>query len=47
LELGPRAIRANSVRIGVIDSPIGRQASQNRPTRDVMTIPLGNRKGTP
>jgi NAD(P)-dependent dehydrogenase (short-subunit alcohol dehydrogenase family) len=47
LELGPRAIRANSVRIGVIDSPIGRQASQNRPARDVMTIPLGNRKGTP
>lgn len=45
LELGPRGIRANAIRIGVVDTPIGRMASRDRPARDAMPIPLG-RKGT-
>jgi NAD(P)-dependent dehydrogenase (short-subunit alcohol dehydrogenase family) len=45
VELAPRAIRVNAVRIGVMDTPIGRDASRNRPGRDAMALPLG-RKGS-
>lgn len=45
-ELAPRGIRANAVSIGVVDTPLGRVSSKNRPARDGMKIPLG-RKGTP
>jgi NAD(P)-dependent dehydrogenase (short-subunit alcohol dehydrogenase family) len=45
-ELGPRGIRANAIRVGVIDTPIGRAASSQRPARESMVIPLEHRKGT-
>jgi NAD(P)-dependent dehydrogenase (short-subunit alcohol dehydrogenase family) len=45
-ELAPRAIRANAVQIGVVDTPLGRLSSRDRPARDGMKIPLG-RKGSP
>jgi NAD(P)-dependent dehydrogenase (short-subunit alcohol dehydrogenase family) len=45
-ELAPRGIRANAVQIGVVDTPLGRVSSEDRPARDRMNIPLG-RKGTP
>jgi NAD(P)-dependent dehydrogenase (short-subunit alcohol dehydrogenase family) len=46
LELAAGGIRANAVEIGVIDTPLGRLSSANRPARDSMRIPLG-RMGTP
>jgi NAD(P)-dependent dehydrogenase (short-subunit alcohol dehydrogenase family) len=45
-ELGPRGIRANAIRVGIIDTPIGRAASAQRPGREAMVIPLEHRKGT-
>jgi NAD(P)-dependent dehydrogenase (short-subunit alcohol dehydrogenase family) len=46
MEGAARLIRANSVEIGVVDTPLGRVSSADRPARDGMKIPLG-RKGTP
>jgi NAD(P)-dependent dehydrogenase (short-subunit alcohol dehydrogenase family) len=40
-----RGIRANVVAPGLIDTPLGRIASQGRPSRDAAPIPLG-RQGT-
>jgi NAD(P)-dependent dehydrogenase (short-subunit alcohol dehydrogenase family) len=40
-----RRVRANIVAPGLIDTPIGRQASQGRPDRDASPVPLG-RQGT-
>jgi NAD(P)-dependent dehydrogenase (short-subunit alcohol dehydrogenase family) len=45
-ELAPRGIRANAVQIGVVDTPLGRLSSKDRPDREGMAIPLG-RQGTP
>jgi NAD(P)-dependent dehydrogenase (short-subunit alcohol dehydrogenase family) len=45
-ELAPRGIRANAVEIGVVDTPLGRLSSKDRPDREGMAIPLG-RQGTP
>lgn len=44
-ELAHRDIRVNTVEIGVVDTPLGRVSSNDRPARDAMKIPLG-RKGT-
>lgn len=44
-ELAPRGIRVNAVEIGVVDTPLGRVSSGDRPARDAMRIPLG-RKGS-
>jgi NAD(P)-dependent dehydrogenase (short-subunit alcohol dehydrogenase family) len=46
MELAPRGIRANAIGIGVVDTPLGRVSSSDRPARDGMKIPLG-RKGSP
>jgi NAD(P)-dependent dehydrogenase (short-subunit alcohol dehydrogenase family) len=45
-ELAPRRIRANVVQIGVVDTPLGRLSSRDRPAREGMRIPLG-RQGSP
>jgi NAD(P)-dependent dehydrogenase (short-subunit alcohol dehydrogenase family) len=45
-ELAPRGIRSNAVQIGVVDTPLGRVSSRDRPAREGMSIPFG-RKGTP
>jgi NAD(P)-dependent dehydrogenase (short-subunit alcohol dehydrogenase family) len=39
-------VRANVVAPGLIDTPLGRVASQGRPSRDMTPVPLG-RMGTP
>jgi len=44
-EGGRRAIRANLVVPGLIDTPLGRVASRGRPSRATTTVPLG-RQGT-
>jgi NAD(P)-dependent dehydrogenase (short-subunit alcohol dehydrogenase family) len=44
-EGGRRGIRANLVVPGLIDTPLGRVASQGRPSRATTTVPLG-RQGT-
>jgi NAD(P)-dependent dehydrogenase (short-subunit alcohol dehydrogenase family) len=46
VELAPRGIRSNAVRIGVVDTPLGRLSSRDRPAREGMKIPLG-RQGSP
>jgi NAD(P)-dependent dehydrogenase (short-subunit alcohol dehydrogenase family) len=45
LEGAPRAIRANIVAPGLMDTAIGRAASRARPSRATTTVPLG-RQGT-
>lgn len=45
LEGARRGIRANVVAPGLIDTPLGRQASAGRPSRDRTPVPLG-RSGT-
>jgi NAD(P)-dependent dehydrogenase (short-subunit alcohol dehydrogenase family) len=45
LEGAPRAIRANIVAPGLMDTPIGRAASSGRPSRATTPVPLG-RQGT-
>jgi NAD(P)-dependent dehydrogenase (short-subunit alcohol dehydrogenase family) len=40
-----RGIRANLVVPGLIDTPLGRMASQGRPSRATTAVPLG-RQGT-
>jgi NAD(P)-dependent dehydrogenase (short-subunit alcohol dehydrogenase family) len=45
LEGGRRRVRANVVAPGLIDTPLGRWASQGRPSRDRTPVPLG-RQGT-
>ena len=46
LEAARRHVRANVVCPGLIDTPLGRQASAGRSNRDATPIPLG-RQGTP
>lgn len=45
LEGARRAIRANVVAPGLIDTPLGRRASRGRPSREHTPVPLG-RQGT-
>jgi NAD(P)-dependent dehydrogenase (short-subunit alcohol dehydrogenase family) len=45
LEGAARAIRANIVAPGLMDTPMGRAASQGRPSRATTAVPLG-RQGT-
>jgi NAD(P)-dependent dehydrogenase (short-subunit alcohol dehydrogenase family) len=45
LEGSRRGIRANVVAPGLMDTPIGREASRGRPSRDRTPVPLG-RQGT-
>ena len=44
-EAAPRRVRANVVVPGLIDTPMGRRASDNRPSRESTRVPLG-RQGT-
>lgn len=44
-EAAPRRVRANVVVPGLIDTPMGRGASANRPSRELTRVPLG-RQGT-
>lgn len=44
---GARAgVRANVVAPGLIDTPLGRVATEGRPTRAKVPVPLGRRQGT-
>ena len=45
LEAARRGVRANVVAPGLIDTPIGREASGGRPSRERTPVPLG-RQGT-
>jgi NAD(P)-dependent dehydrogenase (short-subunit alcohol dehydrogenase family) len=45
LEAARRSVRANVVAPGLIDTPIGREASGGRPSRELTPVPLG-RQGT-
>ncbi len=46
LEGARRGVRANVLAPGLIDTPLGRLASQGRPSRERTPVPLG-RQGTP